>query len=444
MNLSEIDIKKYPAKTEFNFHDVFVPINKNNIIPIGIDVGYSTTKVYSSFGRHLFPSFPIQITSISPDNVLRYKETDITYEDENGCWFVGDLAKRELENGRIATQPETLYGWQRINSREYLVLLRVGLFLGLVEDIVDGEFVVNKNLEMFVCTGLPEQYLTRDRRALKEKFIGHHTFRITIGKNRPTDVSFNLKEDNIRVISQPLASVWAMSSNNQGKVINGELLDEQFIIFDGGYHTTDTFLNKSGLKGYSTTWENISMHSIHEKTRQSVSKETGGEANYPIYLTDKYLSGNTPGQLIYGVRRGLNIKEYLLSSTELIAKQALDELNTVYNNMNEVNTLICTGGIGKLFYNYFKDHFSLAEIDGVKNPFVHTLKVILAERHDSDDETNNFNAVVANVFGYYAYLIQRLMRDFGEKKAKTKEKDQITKTEKEILVKKLGDEDLSS
>ena len=138
MNNHKAKLQDYAAKTKFNKHRIEIPfLNEEGIIPIGIDIGYSSTKVYSIFGSFMFPSLPIRAQQIP----LSQSEKDIMYKDmEGNVWLVGELALKNLDMMRIQAQPRILYSRRRINSEEFLVLLRVGLFLGLIEDDLDDQY----------------------------------------------------------------------------------------------------------------------------------------------------------------------------------------------------------------------------------------------------------------------------------------------------------------
>jgi len=87
------NISEFAPKTEFLFYDKSIEVaflKGKDIIPIGLDIGYSSTKVCSIFGKHIFPSFPIRMAE---DSTVFDKETNIKYKDENGdLWYVGGFS----------------------------------------------------------------------------------------------------------------------------------------------------------------------------------------------------------------------------------------------------------------------------------------------------------------------------------------------------------------
>ncbi len=395
----DLTISDYAAKTEFKLHEEPLPfVGSNEAVPIALDIGYSATNVYSMFGQHIFPSFPIRVTE---DFSMVTHETDIKYKDENGIWYIGNLARTAIEDGRIQAQSQTLFGRQRINSTEYLVLLRVGLFFGLIKKDLGNTYEIAKDMRLRINTGLPDQYLSRDRLALKQRFVGHHYFEIKVGLKDWIKVSFDINEDDVNILSQPFGTLWALAANRYGKVTNTDLLTKNVLIFDGGQHTIDTYFNRQGLKGVSSTWENLSMVQIIRNIRRRVRDATKGQGDFLEYAFDKIITSDKPGKIRYGRRQEYDISKDIIECTEEIAKEAARELDTIYNNLNEVDILICTGGTGKAFYPYFKQYYNY---EG--------LEVLLAEKTDSDNSVDNFSAVFANAVGFYNQLIAALNREY--------------------------------
>lgn len=399
---NEFNVSDYAAKTEFKLHEKSLPfVGSGKEVPIGLDIGYSSTTVYSMYGQHIFPSLPIKV---SQDFSMVTRETDIKYKDENGIWYIGSLARSAVENEEIQAQPQTqaLFGRQRINSEEYLVLLRVGLFFGLIKKDLGNTYEIAKDVRLRINTGLPDQYLTRDRTALRERFAGHHHFEIKVGFKDWIKVSFDINERDVHVISQPFGTLWALAADRNGEITNLDLLLKNVLIFDGGQRTVDTYFNRAGLRGISSTWENLSMIQIIRNVRKRVIETTNGKGDFLEYSFDKIITSNNAGEIVYGKRQVYNISKDIIDCTEEMAKEAARELDIVYNNLNDVDILVCTGGTGKAFYPYFKKYYNY---EG--------LEVLLAEKTDSENSIDNFDAVFANVVGFYNNLIARLNEEYG-------------------------------
>lgn len=415
-NEANVNISDYAAKTQFNFHSIDIPIvEKNNLIPIGLDIGYSATKVYSIYGKHIFPSFLMRFPN---EYIINIKDTDILYRNEQGeIWGIGNVARERVLQDGIPIQSKKLYGRQRIDSPEFLVLIRVGLFLGLAKKDLDHTFLMEKERKIKIRTGLPVDYFMTDSENLESKFIGHHRYEVKIGTRDWVKVDLDITEDDITVITQPFGTLWSLIADFQGKLINEKLLGRNVLIYDGGQHTTDTHFNQKGAIGESTTWTDISMVSIINKVKKAVFENTGGKGDFKEYAFDGLITDEIePCTVRYNNRGSIQLYDFtrdVLKATEEVAKYAISELNIVYNYLADFHALICTGGVGKLFYPYFKNEYS-------------HLDVILAEKSDATNPAENFDTVLANVVGYFKSLLfemaveEEIQKDIEVKKNSSK------------------------
>ena len=405
MNNHKTKLQDYAAKTKFNKHRIEIPfLSKEGIVPIGIDLGYSSTKVYSIFGSFMFPSLPIRAQQIpSPQS-----EKDIMYKDMDGnVWLVGELALKNLDMMRIQAQPGILYSRRRINSEEFLVLLRVGLFLGLIEDDFGARYKLADYSKLVIQTGLPVLYFIGDQKKITKCFVGNHKYQIRIGHKEWQTVSIDIEEKNINVMTQPFGPLWALAANQYGEITNIDLLRKNFLIFDIGHLIANTYHNKHGLKGNNTSWDNLSMLEIIRLVKQKVIKATDGQADFLDYFFDRILTLDTQsssfGKIYYGDGQSYDITNDVFKMTEKVAYCAIRELDVIYNYFIDMDMLFLTGGLAKIYYPYFKKHYDSYD-----------LPVLLAESKDNKDPVNNFDTVSANVIGYFNYLVHQLKKNISK------------------------------
>ena len=394
------NIQDYAAKTAFTPHKIKIPfVNEGEIVPVGLDVGYSATKVYGIFGSYIFPSFPIRV---SDDFALVSSETDIRYRDENGrLWYVGDLARSELESGRVQAQSEILFGRQRITSDEYLVLLRVGLFFALIDRDLGDKMHTVSGAAFRITTGLPDQYLDKFRMDLKNRFIGHHHFEVKIGGREWGKVSFDIDEEDITVLSQPFGTLFSLAYNRFGELVAPDLIRKSVLFFDGGQRTVDTYHNRANSKkGTTATWEDLSMIEVIKRTISAVKENTDGQGAFPDYSFDKLVLSKEPGTVVYGRRQVYDFSKDVFAFTQDVAKEAIRQLDNLYDNLNDIDVLICTGGAGKAYFEYVKQAYQGFE----------GLEVLLSEKTDGKKEFENFSSVFANAVGFFNYTIASMRR----------------------------------
>lgn len=402
VNSFEPEIAQYAAKTFFNLHEeeLLIP-NVKGFALMALDIGYSSTKVYSIYGKHIFPSLPIRVEE---DHSVSTKETDIKYKDEDGnLWYIGDVARSQLYGGGVRAQEETLLGPQRINSPDYLVLLRVGIFLGLAKKDEKDGFKIEREKQVKIRTGLPLKYVDLYNNEIMKAFVGRHRFEVKIGDKPWTEVDITISQNDVAVLPQPMGSLWALATNRLGEETNPGLLSENTLVFDGGHYTADTFLTIEGEQSDSRTWENISMVKIIEKLIKTVEQRTGGNASFrKIEFSSIIHSPRLPGKVTYkDGNQVYDIKGDLVRHTEEVAKAAIKEIDTAYFNLRDIHNLVCTGGTGKLFYPFFKRNYESEN-----------RVVLLAERNDSENSADDFTTVFANAVGFFNVLAYELAQ-FG-------------------------------
>lgn len=76
------------------------------------------------------------------------------------------------------------------------------------------------------------------------------------------------------------------------------------------------------------------------------------------------------------------------------------KLKRTYNDFNDVDIIIITGGTGKIYYPYLKELIPVDEI-------------ILAE---NNDKFNGYDAIFSNVVGFFKFIIFLITSTIEENK----------------------------
>lgn len=130
-------LEKFCYQTQIVFQQLECPVSETLLC--GIDIGYSGIKIQSPFNASTIPSIVVKERHDAP---LLVGSEDIRYRDEKGrVWYVGSLAKKTLLHGSTAVKPTMLLGRQRVQSEDFLVQLRVGLFFSKLKDLPEGGYM---------------------------------------------------------------------------------------------------------------------------------------------------------------------------------------------------------------------------------------------------------------------------------------------------------------
>lgn len=395
-----------------------IALPKDAPLPIGLDIGYSTIKIRSIYGQHIVPSFLIRAPRLAnsrvSENLGGDKTDDIIYTDDRGnTWYIGEKARRHLSSGRISQDDATLYGRNRTKSPEFLVLLRVGVFFGLINQ----HYVLDRR-PIRVTTGLPAQFLD-DEVDVRQQFAtnnGHHHFTIQVGNNQPMDVAFDVSDDAITVKSQPIGTIFSLVTDTSGNLTeHSDLLDSHLLVCDAGFYTVDTHEANEGDTIDSTTWDDCGMHAVYRQTIQNIYAETEQRVNLNVYQLDNYiknacivpyLAPSKDPSITSMIRKEHDFSHALGEYLSAAAKTLAQRLNTRYH-MQDISRVVVTGGTGNLIYPYLRD--------------VLAVDVILASRSDSKHDYDNFDPVCANVVGFFNRQMGSILQQAEKEAAATKE-----------------------
>ena len=358
---------------------------------IGLDIGYSAVKGFCPNKLFSFPSYARQIPE-NRERMKAYEDTDICYRDKTGIWSVGSLAYDEVICSEVVDSEEELYGRNRYYSPMYLVLARTGIALGMAQNLFGSP--VGKKLA--VQTGLPPKYRLADTPILKEVLSGKHSFDIRIGNGKWQHYEFELEENDIYVMPQPLGALVSASIDKNGKQIPdaAKYFSSNLIIFDPGFGTMDDYTVKQGnVVGNGETFSNLGMHEVFERTCTDIRNIYGVTLQVPE-LINKLVSGTvyiTDRRQMKRTQK--SFEEFLNQNCKQVCEEAIEQMKVIHDYFADTNYIITTGGT----YDAWKDIFDakFAEMEG--------LHIIPGNAND-DSITNVFS----NVRGYYFYLLNRL------------------------------------
>lgn len=382
----------FKTRTEILTHK---NLNAGNVWPVALDIGYSGVKGFSPNKVFCFPSFAREKT---PEMTVvgNPKNTDIFYRDEKGVeWFVGSFAQDILNTSDTNDSVNTLYNRNRYFSPMFLVLARVGIAIGLKENNI-GKFDCEKH-SLFLQTGLPPAYRKQDTPLLIEALEGHHEFSMKIGSGPWQNYAFDLTPQTIDVMDQPLGSVYSASKTNDGSTVVGmdgrAYVDSRMLVFDGGFGTLDVYniINRSILG--SNTFDELAMKAVFQKTCDEIMRRYG--KFIPVHTIQPYLESGTISVLNRKKHstEQYDIHEILQSCSQAVCQKALERIEGIYNNLEDYEYLLVTGGTGAAWLGYIQEHYK----------DMHTLQVITANQNE------NLPPIYSNVRGYYIYRVLRIL-----------------------------------
>ena len=345
-------------------------------------------------GFFSFPSVAVKVPYGTADSTFgKLSNSSIAYRDDKGNeYLIGEDAEKELKGNDSATS--ILYTRDRYNHEEFLVISEVGLGLGAMEN----QYGAPAKSTYHVMTGLPPEYMEEDEPIIKEVFSGSHKFSLKLG-NKAEWIEFNisLKQDNIKVMAQPMGSLISIATDANGGMTEKakDYMSSNILIFDPGFGTLDTFEIRNHRLGSNKTWANLGMRRVLQETVDELKKK------YSVNTTVSSLEVDLDkGYVVVADKRTHASKkqefaEILENANRKICEDALNAIDSCYDYLSQYDYLVIAGGTGAAWEKLIRERYKAME----------TLTIINANVNDS-----NMDSIFSNVRGYYMSLLSELKR----------------------------------
>jgi len=348
-----------------------------------IDIGYSAVKCFTASNHACFPAFARKVDAASiigdpnPDDIL--------YRDESGTWVVGASALRDIRLSDTNDSEATLYARQRYDSDMFRVIYRVGMGLCLLDEkgIASGG-----RRPIFLQTGLPPAYIKSDRRDLTEALSGTHLYAMKFGRKQWKEFLFELPENNIDIMPQPMGSLFSAAISNECKPIQGaaDYFKSSILGFDPGFGTADTFEIRGGAIKSFESFDNLGMKIVYKRLADRIHRAYGEFV--PTHAIQKVLLDGFVQVFDKKKMATVNqpVTDLLEQCSREVCEEALNMLKTTYNYLREFKYLLITGGTGEAWKGYITEHFS-----GMRN-----LHIVMGNQNDPA-----LPQIFSNARGYY-------------------------------------------
>ncbi len=202
------------------------------VITVGLDIGYGVVKVVTNEGALAFPSVMGHAREIKfQQETIQQKYPGDQISDDEGTWFVGELALAQLPPGELLRLRGRTANEKTMGNTFRQRLAKVAI--GKLVQGVWGRDVVH----LRISTGLPVDHM-RDAAELKEALLGQHLI-----KTDSCEVIANVTE--VIVMPQPYGSAYSQMLTPSGE-INVYHTYMRTGIVDVGTYTVDIALDDDG------------------------------------------------------------------------------------------------------------------------------------------------------------------------------------------------------
>jgi len=244
------------------------PHDSTSSLTVGLDIGYGVTKAISSAAQTvLFPSVLGHAREIkfNADEIgAKYLGDQIT--DEDGDWFVGDLALSQVPSGELLKLRGRTSNEDTLGNVFRVRLAKVALGK-LLPGRKNGDVV-----HVEIATGLPVDHM-RGAAALKAALIGQHIIR-----TNDTHIIANVTK--VMVMPQPYGTIYANTLTEKGEINPCHTATRTGVV-DVGTYTVDVTLDDSGeyIEAESGSQE-AGVYTAQERIASALERDYGEKPRY--------------------------------------------------------------------------------------------------------------------------------------------------------------------
>ncbi|MEO1644845.1 MAG: ParM/StbA family protein [Chloroflexota bacterium] len=205
---------------------------QNGILNIGLDIGYGVVKAITDESAITFPSVAGHARDIKfQQDYLAEKYADDQITDDQGQWFVGELALKQLLPGELLRLRGRTANEATMGNAFRLRLAKVAI-AKLVGGVGSGDVV-----HVTLSSGLPVDHMA-DAQELKDTFLGQHLI-----KTDQVNVVANITD--VKVMPQAYGALYAAMLTERGE-INVRHTYMRTGVCDVGTYTVDIALDDDG------------------------------------------------------------------------------------------------------------------------------------------------------------------------------------------------------
>ncbi len=374
-----MDSKNIRTRQEFKSN--INPKGKNFII--GLDIGYSGTKVFYETGYFCFPSYAKKLDKgmldIPNDKDILYKE-----DGSDDVYIVGYNAQNMIDINSTNDSEGELYSRKRYADKRFKIICNVALALATKEK--------KDNREIVIQSGLPSSYVEADQKAFKKTLSSGGKFSIKLGKENWRKYDISVKESNINIIPQPAGSLYSVLIKSDGKYVQDamSILTDNIIVMDIGFGTFDFY----GLKNRSISCKESTDEYGMRRLLSSVSEKILNDTSEEIRVSSMQ-KALEEGSFTYVNEDEMrdevkSLTPYINQANDEIFKEAMEKAKSVTSAFRGYKYLVVTGGTGEAWFKEIQEWLSSMK----------SLKIIAGNVND------NLPFIYANARGYYMFRYQ--------------------------------------
>ena len=346
-----------------------------------LDLGNLQTKIKSSKAEKVLPSRFIDYDDLGDQSTslfeskLKLNKYTTNFDSMFSYAWGEDLYQAHSKGSFI----DTIQFEGRYDTHEFKLLAS----FAIAELAKEFKKAKDSILEVTIVTGVPTNDFNESSvKGIMNVLKGDHN--ITVN-----DDSLNVRVNEVKVLPQPVGTVYNEMLNHEGYLQEESYLNEQITIVDigGGTILIDTLVNMN-LSDTDRTQKESGAYKVYDTIANNCAKDNlPGITNSNI---ERILRDSTDEKYFFKPNKNesYDITKHARKAKVKYTRDLINIVNTTLKGTSNIDTFLFTGGGANLIYQ-----------EEILNVFKHAIFV-----NDSE---------VANVNGFYKYGLASLLEEAG-------------------------------
>jgi len=302
-----------------------------SVLTIGLDIGYGVVKAVTYDQIVTFPSVMGHAREIKfQQEEIAKRHPGDQIRDDDGTWFVGDLALSQLPTGELLRLRGRTANESTMGNAFRLRLAKVAIGK-LLRGLQDGDV-----FHVRIATGLPTDHM-RDANELKAALLGQHLIHTDT-----TTIIANVTE--VMVMPQPYGTIYAATLTPDGK-INRQHKHRRTGVCDVGTYTVDLALDDEGefLDAESGSVES-GVYTAQERIASALERDY--REKMPFKIVEEVLRTG----VFYANGQPVDYREVVMDALTPLRSATLNLLSEKWQRGTIVDVIYLSGGGAELVY----------------------------------------------------------------------------------------------
>jgi len=302
-----------------------------SVLTIGLDIGYGVVKAVTDDQIVTFPSVMGHAREIKfQQEEIAKRHPGDQIRDDDGTWFVGDLALSQLPTGELLRLRGRTANESTMGNAFRLRLAKVAIGK-LLRGLQDGDV-----FHVRIATGLPTDHM-RDADELKAALLGQHLIHTDT-----TTIIANVTE--VMVMPQPYGTIYAATLTPDGK-INRQHKHRRTGVCDVGTYTVDLALDDEGefLDAESGSVES-GVYTAQERIASALERDY--REKMPFKIVEEVLRTG----VFYANGQPVDYREVVMDALTPLRSATLNLLSEKWQRGTIVDVIYQSGGGAELVY----------------------------------------------------------------------------------------------